>query len=37
MKIFLAPLLQRAFKFRGAALLKLSQDGDVVQRVEQLV
>jgi hypothetical protein len=29
-------MLQRAFKFRGAALLKLVQNGNIVQRAEQL-
>jgi ligand-binding SRPBCC domain-containing protein len=36
MRLFVAPMLQRAFKFRGAALLKLARDGNLVQGAEQL-
>ena len=35
MQHFIAPMLQRVFKFRGEALLKLAQTGAIVRRVEQ--
>jgi len=37
MKLFVAPMLQRAFRFRGAALLKLAQTGNISQSVDQTI
>ena len=36
MQLLVGPLLQRTFKFRGAALLKLAQSGDITERKPQL-
>jgi ligand-binding SRPBCC domain-containing protein len=35
MQLFIAPMLQRAFKLRGNALLKLSQSGGIVHVAQQ--
>lgn len=35
MKWLIGPMIQRAFRFRGAALLKLAQNGSLGQRAEQ--